>query len=144
MMQHNVLGQCLCKSVEYTIENLSDNLNACHCRACQKWVGGPLMALEGTGELKFKKGKELVTEYHSSEWGSRSFCSKCGSSLYYTSKHDGKYYMEIGSFENLDDDKIHFTQQIFIDKKPKFYEFANKTKEYTEQQVFDIVAGKSK
>ncbi len=41
--------------------------------------------------------------------------------------------MPVGLFEKLDD--IEFDHQVFIDDKPKYYDFANKTKNITGKEV---------
>jgi hypothetical protein len=42
--------------------------------------------------------------------------------------------MPVGIFDNLDG--IVFDHQVFIDDKPDYYDFANKTKNMTGEEVF--------
>ncbi|HAG52605.1 MAG TPA: aldehyde-activating protein [Alphaproteobacteria bacterium] len=128
-------ASCLCGSVKFTVDQMSTSLSSCHCGMCQKWTGGPYLAVEVSGDINFIAGKELVSAYNSSDWANRNFCSKCGSNLYCTLKNEGRYYMPIGIFEGYDKNSIHFDTQIFIDKKPPFYDFSNKTENYTEDQI---------
>ena len=46
----------------------------------------------------------------------------------------GEYLIQTGTFEPSDD--FVFDQQIFIDEKPAFYEFGNKTTDLTGAEVF--------
>ena len=43
--------------------------------------------MAGLGEEGLDQGREQLTRYQSSEHGSRSFCSRCGSSLFCVSDH---------------------------------------------------------
>ena len=49
--------------------------------------------------------------------------------------------MPVGLFENLED--MNFTVQVFIDKKPDYYSFAEKTNDMTEAEVFAKYGGSS-
>lgn len=39
MKKHAITGQCLCKSVELTVENMTEEVAACHCSMCRNWGG---------------------------------------------------------------------------------------------------------
>ncbi len=85
-------------------------------------------------------GKENITAYPSSEWGERSFCKKCGTNLYYRMVESGEYMLSVGL---LDDQKgFEFVNQIFVDEKPGFYDFANETSKMTGAEVFAHYAPK--
>ena len=38
-------GQCLCGAVKFTVKNISNKVDACHCGMCRRWGGGPLMVI---------------------------------------------------------------------------------------------------
>lgn len=78
--------------------------------------------------------EEAVTVYRSSEWAERGFCSACGTHLYYRVVGTGEYFVPAGLLG--DDVSLEFTEQIFIDRKPAYYEFANSTEDMTEAEVF--------
>ena len=43
-----------------------------------------------------------------------------------------------GIFE--DQEQFVFDSQVFIDRKPSFYSFSNKTKDMTEAEIFEMYA----
>ena len=86
------------------------------------------------------EGEEQITLYESSEWARRGFCSRCGSHLFYLLKEDGRYFVPVGLFDS--EEQFRFAHQIFIDKKPSFYSFANVTDNSTEEEVFAKYADK--
>ena len=126
-------GKCLCGEVEIIISNINTQVGSCHCRMCRRWGGGPLMTVDCGTDVSFT-GEQHVTVYDSSEWARRGFCSKCGSHLFYLLKEDGRYFVPVGLFDS--EERFQFDHQIFIDKKPSFYSFANVTKDMTEEEVF--------
>jgi len=130
-------GQCLCGSVYFTVNNLSNRVDACHCGMCRRWGGGPLMVIDCGNDVEFG-GEENISVYNSSVWAERGFCKKCGSHLFYRLKHSKDHQIPAGLFNNQD--HFNFNLQVFIDLKPAFYCFANKTEEMTEAEVIEKYA----
>ncbi|MDY7004232.1 MAG: GFA family protein [Cyanobacteriota bacterium] len=126
-------GSCLCGAVRIFVKTNSKSVAACHCNMCRKWTGGPLLAIEWGNQIRFE-GSENISVFNSSEWAERGFCKKCGSHLFYRLKQEGNYIIPVGLLDS--ESNFTFEQQIFIDQKPSFYSFANKTKNMTEVEVF--------
>ena len=83
--------------------------------------------------LKIDDAKSLGV-YRSSEWAERGFCKACGTPLYYRLIDKDMYFVSAEAFDDVMD--ISFTTQIFIDEKPSYYDFANKTHNMTGAEVF--------
>lgn len=130
-------GQCLCGQVTIHAATMATEIGSCHCAMCRKWVGGPLLTVECGSEVSFE-GEDNISIFDSSDWGERGFCSQCGSHLFYRLKPTGQYHMPTGLFG--DDVPRRFTHQIFIDSKPDYYEFANRTHNLTGEEVFSQFA----
>ena len=130
-------GRCLCGAVMFTATNINYNVAACHCGMCRRWGGGPLMAVNCGTEVAFD-GEENITVYNSSDWAERGFCKKCGSHLFYRLKGINEHQMPAGLFDNQG--SFNFDLQVFIDRKPSFYSFDNKTNEMTEAEVVEMYA----
>ena len=128
-------GHCLCGAVSFEAKTVSHAVGACHCGMCRKWGGGPLLAVDCGTEISFK-GE--ITVFSSSKWAERGFCKTCGTHLFYRLKQNQQYILPAGIFE--DTSGFVFDHQIFIDKKPEFYSFANKTENMTEAEVFEKYA----
>jgi hypothetical protein len=77
-------------------------------------------------------GQEHIAVYASSEWAERAFCKHCGTHLFYKLHATGEYFVPAGVFET---DDFELASQIYVDKKPGYYDFANETPMLTEQQV---------
>ena len=123
-------GHCLCEAVRFTSPD-ARAIGACHCGFCRRWGGGPLLAVHCGPDVQFS-GSEHIAVYRSSTWAERAFCRQCGTHLYYKLLSTGEFFVPAGAFES---DDFEIASQIYIDKKPSYYEFANRTPMLTEQQV---------
>lgn len=117
-------GRCLCGAVSFEAVPLG-MLNACHCETCQKWGGGPFMAVpcrkvRFTGEVR---------EFASSDIGTRGFCPACGTHLYFRPGSGNVWGVPLGLLD--DKDGLTFGMQFFTDEKPPHYDFANATERLT-------------
>ena len=128
-------GHCLCGAVSFTSAD-SRAIGACHCGVCRRWGGGPLLAVHCGPAVEFNATDQIAV-YASSEWAERGFCRKCGTHLYYKLLATGDYFVPAGTFESTD---FELETQIFIDRKPAYYSFANQTPMLTEQQFIDQFA----
>ena len=130
-------GGCLCGAVRFTAAPREHKIGICHCSMCRKWSAGPFFALECGGTIKVEDAAQLGI-YHSSEWAERCFCKQCGTPLFYRLVGKDFYAVSAEAF----DDRGDFTlvSQIFVDEKPAYYDFANKTKMQTGAEVFAAFA----
>jgi len=125
-------------TVKFTASNLSKSVGACHCNMCRKWSSGPYMAVDCGTEVSYE-GEDNLTIYDSSAWAERGFCKNCGSNIFYRLKESKQTMIAAGLFD--DNSLFIFDHQVFIDKKPEFYNFENKTKNMTEAEVFAKYGG---
>jgi len=126
-------GNCLCGSVSLTAKPKSYHIGACHCETCRKWGGGPLLAVECGGDVNFD-GAKNITVYNSSEWAERGFCQQCGTHLFYRLKQGEMYAIPVGLFD--ENEQWQLADQVFIDRKPTYYSFAEKTRNLTGEELF--------
>lgn len=126
-------GTCLCGAVSMATAELGTDAGACHCDLCRRWGGGPLFALNSGDDLQIEGG-DHVSVYDSTPWAERGFCSVCGTHLFIRVKQSGRYIVPAGLFPA--EAQLRFDHQIFIDKKPGYYAFADETKNLTGAEVF--------
>ena len=84
---------------------------------------------------------ETLSVYNSSEWAERGFCSTCGTHLFYRVKESGQYFIPAGVLDRESDCTL--SGQVFIDEKPGYYSFANKTHDMTGAELFEMFASKT-
>ncbi len=124
-------GRCLCGAVKFTAATVETDFEVCHCGMCRRWAGSPLFAANAEGVVF--DGEESLAVYDSSEWASRGFCSKCGSSLFYYLKPAERYVMCVGAFDAAA--AFRLAGEIYVDHKPTGYEFAGNLPKQTEAEV---------
>ncbi len=125
-------GRCLCGAVSVTTPD-NTAMNACHCGMCRRWGSGPMMSVHCGPDVQFG-GTDRITVFRSSDWAERAFCSVCGTHLYYRLVPVNDHILSTGLFQ--DGPEFQFQEQIFIDQKPRSYDFANATSTLTAAEVF--------
>lgn len=78
-MKHT--GGCLCGSIRYEAMGEPTEVGYCHCRMCQKSLGGLFGVFVFFDRQKFLFTAGDPTFFRSSPLKERSFCPNCGSSL---------------------------------------------------------------
>ncbi len=131
-------GQCLCAKVKVTANKASNKVGVCHCGMCRKRGGGPLFAIDCGTEVSFE-GKDNIVSYSSSPWAERGFCKNCGTNLFYRLKDSNRHILPAGLFDSSDG--LEFDHEIFIDEKPRYYDFKNATTKMTGAEVFAQAKG---
>jgi len=129
----NAKGSCLCGNVHVSVQQQSPKVGVCHCSKCRNWTGGPFVGVDCGTDVQFT-GSQSISAFKSSEWAERGFCNNCGSHLFYRFIESQQYIMPVGLFD--DDQSFEMDHQIFIDEKPAYYDFANKTDNMTGAEVF--------
>ena len=80
-------GGCLCGAVRYSIALPARWVAHCHCSMCRRAHGAAFVTWVGNvrENVRIEKGAELMTVHRSSPAARRSFCSRCGSMLFFES-----------------------------------------------------------
>ncbi|MEO1243951.1 MAG: GFA family protein [Pseudomonadota bacterium] len=131
-------GQCLCGAVTFKATPKSGDVGVCHCSMCRKHAAGPFFAIDCGASLSFDD-ETNVGVYGSSDWAERGFCTKCGSTLFWRLKDKSINIVAVDTFD--DPGALKLDHEVFIDEKPGYYSFNEKTQQLTGQQVFEMFAG---
>lgn len=135
--ENTMSGHCLCQKVTVTAKPSECHVAPCHCDSCRRWSSGPFFAVDCKNDFVIK-GEEYIKIYDSSDWADRGFCSECGTNLFYRFKAQDHYMFAVGIFE--DQSKFVMDHQVFIDEKPAFYNFSEKTQNLTGAECFALYA----
>ena len=124
-------GGCICGAVRFDAKP-DDHFHACHCDTCRRWSGGVYLGVEVGDTLRVEDEAELRW-YASSEWAQRGFCGRCGATLFWDAPDFGKIYVAYNAF----DEAPHgdFATELYIDRKPDAYSFAQSTQKLTKAEV---------
>lgn len=88
-MLEKVRGGCLCGTVRFTVTLPTLFCGHCHCSMCRRNHGAAYVTWLAVprSQLSIDSGLDQLTRYESSPHGSRSFCARCGSSLFCVTAH---------------------------------------------------------
>jgi hypothetical protein len=83
-MSDEVRGGCLCGSVRFRARLPSLFCGHCHCSMCRRNHGAAYVTWFAVPRerVTLESGADDLVRYQSSEHGSRTFCGRCGTSLF--------------------------------------------------------------
>lgn len=96
-------GGCQCGAVRFETSAPLDAVYVCHCRMCQKSVGGPFAVFTKLPIAAFRWTRGAPAEWASSSLGVRQFCAQCGTPLgyrYATGPETADQYLTAGGFDD--------------------------------------------
>ena len=132
-------GQCLCGAVRFSAIPANAEAAVCHCEMCRRWMAGPFFAVDYGENFEFDGGDDDFEIFRSPDWAERGFCRKCGTPLMWNLHGKKAYHVSLPAFDDIGD--VTFTTEIFIDRKPAYFDFTNETKQMTGAEVFAMFAG---
>lgn len=74
-------GGCQCGAVRYEILSAPERATLCHCRMCQKAMGGAYLASATVSPETFRWTRGEPGAFQSSSMAMREFCAACGTPL---------------------------------------------------------------
>jgi hypothetical protein len=74
-------GGCQCGAVRYALLASPERIGICHCRMCQKAVGGPFFAWAAVDRSDLVWTRGAPAQFASSSAADRGFCARCGTPL---------------------------------------------------------------
>jgi hypothetical protein len=92
-------GGCQCGAVRYALFETPES-TICHCRMCQKAVGGPFAALCKVPTARFAWTRGEPASFNSSSVAERHFCAACGTPLTFHFLDGDAIEVTTGSLDN--------------------------------------------
>jgi hypothetical protein len=99
-IERTITGGCQCGAVRYRAEAVLDNAHLCHCRMCQKAVGGLFAALVSAPRDAFAWTRGQPARWRSSAKVDRGFCAACGTPLFYEDVTGDHVSLTLGSLDD--------------------------------------------
>lgn len=83
-MTTRIPGSCLCGSLRFSVTLPTLVCAHCHCSLCRRSHGAGFVTWFSVPRKQFELegGESDLVRYASSDHGTRSFCARCGSSLF--------------------------------------------------------------
>lgn len=99
-VERKISGGCQCGAVRYAASAVMDNAHLCHCRMCQKAVGGLFAALVSAPRDAFAWTRGSPARWRSSAKVDRGFCAACGTPLFYEDISGDHISVTLGSLDD--------------------------------------------
>jgi hypothetical protein len=118
-MSTTIRGSCLCGGIAYRAEEPIFKTSHCFCSMCRKQHGAAAGSYVNVHTAGFvvERGKNLLVEYESSEFGRRGFCKKCGSSLTFRSTDEPeRIALDLGGLDTEYGEALE--REWFTERKP--------------------------
>ncbi len=118
------IGGCQCGEVRFSAKPPTLFCAHCHCDFCRRAHGAAFVTWFGVPEAQFGflRGEDRVVWYASSRQGRRGFCSRCGSTLFYTSSLcPGEVHIALANMHGRIDRRPEL--HVFFDAHVDWFEF---------------------
>jgi hypothetical protein len=96
----NLMGGCQCGGVRYALLALPERVHICHCRMCQKAIGGPFASWAPVQQSNLAWTRGTIGTFASSSITRRGFCAKCGTPLTFQYSDSDWIAVTIGSLDH--------------------------------------------
>ncbi len=89
MPEKSVSGSCFCGAIRFSVRPPTMFCGHCHCSMCRRSHGAGYVTWLAVARDQFRidSGESELARFRSSEHGVRSFCKRCGSSLFCETSH---------------------------------------------------------
>lgn len=90
-------GSCLCGGIRFMVDAFAGQVAHCHCAMCRKFHGAAFATLASVTSSHFHWicGEDLLRHWTAPNQTTRSFCSICGSSLFFRSPKAPEHILEV-------------------------------------------------
>jgi hypothetical protein len=86
-------GACLCGAVRFEAQGAPLGVNHCHCVQCQRASGAAMLTWATWPRAAVRVSRGAAADFESSPGVKRSFCARCGSTLFW--RREGRRPEEI-------------------------------------------------
>ena len=126
------IGQCLCGSIKYEVDEIEPRMGHCHCSMCRKFHGSAFATLGEAKADKFRwiQGEELLVSYKAGNGTVRRFCQVCGSSMTFAASDDTGELIEF-SLGTLDSEiALRPDAHIYVGSKASWFDIHDDLPQY--------------
>lgn len=107
-------GSCLCGAVRYEARGAPIGANHCHCVQCQRASGAALLTWVTWPRAAVRVLRGEAADFESSPGVKRSFCARCGSTLFWRRVAREREELDIAAGTLDQADQVQPKEHIFV------------------------------
>lgn len=92
-------GGCQCGAIRFACDLPPENVHVCHCRMCQKAVGGAFAVICPVLKSAFRVTRGAFSWFESSALARRGFCGNCGTPMIFDYPEFPDIGVLVGTFD---------------------------------------------
>ena len=134
-------GSCLCGAVRFELTPPSRFCAHCHCRNCRRAHGAAFVTWAGFPEdqVRIIAGEELLSRYRTDTEATRSFCSRCGSTLFFAApRWAGELHVALANVEGEIDRAP--SAHSFVDHRASWWSITDSLTQYGGEDGTTLIA----
>ena len=116
-------GGCLCGGVRYRVMGPLRAIVYCHCSQCRRTSGHFVAATAVAKDALAIDADNNLEWFASSEYASRGFCRRCGSSLFWLPRSEKHVSIMAGTLD--ESTGLEAVEHIFTGDKGNYYELTD-------------------
>jgi len=107
-------GSCLCGAIRYEARSAPMAVNHCHCVQCQRASGAALLTWATWPRAALRVLRGEVADFESSPGVKRSFCARCGSTLFWRRVAREREELDVAAGTLDQAELLRPTEHIFV------------------------------
>ncbi len=114
-------GHCTCGGVRFAVTPPSRFVCHCHCDNCRRAHGAAFVTWLGLPRAQFRltEGEELLGEFRTETDSTRSFCTRCGTPMFFASpRWEGEIHVAVALLDQDPDQPPK--ARVYADRAPSW------------------------
>lgn len=127
-------GSCLCGAVRYEARGTPAAVNHCHCVQCQRASGAAMVTWATWPRAAVRVLRGAAAEFGSSPGVMRSFCARCGSTLFWRQASRRPEEIDIAAGTIDQSDLLAPQDHIFVKSRRRWMPLCDGLPAYSESR----------
>ena len=136
-----IRGSCLCSGIQYAASRLVGPVLHCHCSMCRKATGAAFRTRVSvpSDALRWIEGESLLGRYASSAGETRTFCTRCGATLFtFFRDHPTVLGLALGTLDT--DPVLRPVAHVYVASKAPWYGMTDDLPQFAEALPAEFLA----
>ena len=125
-------GSCLCGAIRFEAKGAPTGVNHCHCVQCQRASGAAMLTWATWPRASVRVLRGEAADFESSPGVKRSFCARCGSTLFWRRVAREREELDIAAGTLDEADRLAPADHIFVKSRRRWLPLCDGLPAYAE------------